>query len=87
MMMTGTIVITGKLDIDDELNATVSGLNCTGEGMVGTLAAGIVQKHLKPHDGTTVPLMTFSLGDVALRDLKIKVKDSVEVSAAFGKES
>ena len=87
MMMTGTIVITGKLDINDELNATVSDLNAKGEGMVGTLAAGIVQKHLKPHDGTTIPLMAFSLGDVALRDLKIKVKDAVEVSAAFGKES
>lgn len=87
LLMSGTIVITGKLDIDDELNATVSDLNCTGEGMVGKIAAGIVEKKIKPYDGTTIPLMTFSLGDVALRDLKIKVKDSVEVSAAFGKES
>jgi hypothetical protein len=87
MLMSGTIVITGKLDVDDELNATVSDLNAKGEGMIGTVAAGIVQKYLKPHDGTTIPLMAFSLGDVALRDLKIKVKDSVEVSAAFGKES
>jgi hypothetical protein len=87
MLMSGTIVITGKLDIDDELNATVSDLGAKGEGVVGTLAAGIVQKHLKPYDGTSVPLLTFSLGDVALRDLKIRVKDSVEVSAAFGKEN
>lgn len=86
LLMSGTIVITGKLDVDDELNATVSELNCTGEGMVGNVAAGIVQKKIKPYHGTTIPLMAFSLGDVALRDLKIKVKDSVEVSAAFGKD-
>jgi hypothetical protein len=86
LLMSGTIVITGKLDIDDELIATVNDLNCTGEGMVGTVAAGIVQKHLKGYDGTTIPLMTFSLGDVALRDLKIRVKESLEVSASFGKE-
>ncbi len=87
MLMSGTIVITGKLDIDDDLNATVSDLNCTGEGMVGTLAAGVVKAKIERYDGTTIPLMAFSLGDVALRDLKIKVKDSVEVSAAFGKQA
>ncbi|HEV2292681.1 MAG TPA: hypothetical protein VGR35_02430 [Tepidisphaeraceae bacterium] len=87
LMMSGTIVITGKLEIDDELNATVLDLNCTGEGMVGALAAGVVQAKMRPYNGMTIPLMTFSLGDVALRDLKIKVKDSVEISAAFGKEA
>ncbi len=85
MLMSGTIHITGKLDVDDDLNATVSGLACTGEGMIGTVAAGIVQKKIAPFDGTAIPLMAFSLGDVALRDLKIAVKDSVQVSAAFGK--
>jgi hypothetical protein len=29
--------------------------------------------------------MAFSLGDVALRDLKISVRNDVQVSAAFGK--
>jgi hypothetical protein len=86
MMMSGVIRITGKLDIDEELNATVSDLACTGEGIVGGAAAGIVQNKLRPYDGTTIPLMAFSLGDVALRDLKIAVKDSVQVSAEFGKE-
>jgi hypothetical protein len=87
LMMSGVINITGKLDIDDELNATLSDLRCTGEGIIGATAAGIVQKKLAPYDGMEVPLMAFSLGDVALRDLKITVKDSVQVSAAFGKEA
>jgi hypothetical protein len=84
LMMTGTIHITGRLDIDDELNATVSELDCEGEGMIGTAAAGIVKKKLKPYDGVTVPLMAFSLGDVALRDLKIDLKKDLHVTAAFG---
>ena len=82
--MTGVIRITGRLDIDDELNATVSDLDCRGEGMVGTAAAGIVKKKIAPYDGTTVPLMAFSLGDVALRDLKIDLKKDLHVTAAFG---
>jgi hypothetical protein len=84
MMMTGTIHITGRLDIDDELNATVSNLDCKGEGMIGGAAAGIVKKKLTPYEGTTVPLMAFSLGDVALRDLKIDLKKDLHVTAAFG---
>jgi hypothetical protein len=87
MMMSGVINITGKLDVDDDLNATISNLNCNGEGMIGSVAAGIVQKKIAPYDGMEVPLMAFSLGDVALRDLKITVKDSVQVSAAFGKQA
>jgi hypothetical protein len=84
MLMTGVIHITGRLDIDDELNATVSNLDCKGEGMIGTAAAGIVKKKLTPYEGATVPLMAFSLGDVALRDLKIDLKKDLHVTAAFG---
>jgi hypothetical protein len=84
LMMTGTIHITGRLEIDDELNATVSDLDCKGEGMIGTAAAGIVRKKLTPYEGATVPLMAFSLGDVALRDLKIDLKKDLHVTAAFG---
>ncbi|HYO08962.1 MAG TPA: hypothetical protein VER17_08310 [Tepidisphaeraceae bacterium] len=84
MMMSGVIRITGKLDIDDELNATVSDLKATGEGMVGSLAAGIVQGKIKSYNGMTLPLMTFSLGDLTLRNLKIDVKKDLTVSASFG---
>ena len=84
LMMSGTIRITGQLEIDDELNATVSDLEATGEGIVGSAAAGIVQKKIKSFNGTTIPLMTFSLGDVALRDLKIDVKKDLHITASFG---
>ena len=84
MMVSGVIHIRGKLDIDDALNATVSGLECTGEGMIGTMAAGLVKSKLKGYEGKVFPLMTFSLGDVTLRDLKIDVKNAVQVTAEFG---
>jgi len=84
MMMSGVIHVTGKLDIDDELNAKLSDLKCTGEGIVGGAAAGFLQSKIKPYNGTTIPLMAFSLGDVALRDLKIDLKKDLHVTAAFG---
>jgi hypothetical protein len=84
MMVSGVIHITGHVDVDDEMNATVSKLDCDGEGMIGAMASGLVKSKLKPYEGQTFPLMTFSLGDVSLRDLKIDVKNNVQVSAEFG---
>jgi hypothetical protein len=86
LMMSGTLHVSGRLDIDDELNATVSGLACKGEGVVGSMAAGVVQSKLKQYEGTRVSLMAFSLGDVKLRDLKIDTKSGLHVTAAFGRE-
>ena len=84
MMVSGVVRISGRVDIDDELNATVSKLDAEGEGMIGSMASGLVKSRLKPYEGRTFPLMTFSLGDVTLRDLKIDVKNNVQVTAEFG---
>jgi len=65
-------------------DATASKLICTGEGMVGSAAAGFLQKRLDGYKGTSIPLMAFSLGDVTLRDLQIKVNGALQVTAAFG---
>ena len=84
LLVSGVVRITGRVDIDDELNATVSNLDAQGEGMIGAMASGLVKSKLKPYEGKTFPLMTFSLGDVSLRDLKIDVKNDVQVTAEFG---
>lgn len=84
MMMSGVVHITGRLDIDDQLNATLSDLSVSGEGIVGNTAAGFLQNKVRQYNGTSIPLMAFSLGEVALRDLKIDVKKDLHVTAAFG---
>jgi hypothetical protein len=85
LVMSGVIRIKGKLVVDDELNATVSDLDVDGEGVIGSMVAPMLKKKIQPFNGTKIPLVAFSLGDVALRDLKITVKDSVQVTADFGK--
>jgi hypothetical protein len=83
-VVTSTVHLTARVDIDDELNATISNLGAGGEGIIGKLVANLVQKKIKVHEGEVIPLMTFSLGDVTLHDLKISVTDDVQVSAEFG---
>ena len=87
LMMSGTVHITGKVDLDDDLNATLSGLTCTGEGMIGGMAAAFLQSTLKKYNGKKFPLMAFSLGDATLRDLQIRTKPAIQVSASFGRKS
>jgi hypothetical protein len=83
-MFKGIVRLTGRADVDDDLNAAVSELACTGEGMVGSLAAGFLQNKLNEINGKRVSLMAFSLGDVKLRDLAIDTTDGLHVTARFG---
>lgn len=86
MVMSGVVVLRGKADVDDRLVATLSDLACTGEGMIGGMAAAMVNSKIRSFEGKKVPLMAFSLGDVSLRDLKITTTDAITVSADFGKK-
>ena len=86
LMMSGTVTIKGKVDIDDDLVATLSGLSSTGEGVVGSMASGFLQGKLRQVEGKRIPLMAFSLGDVSLSDLKISLKNALQISAEFGRK-
>jgi hypothetical protein len=86
-MVSGVLHVAGAVEIDEELNATPTGLSCRGEGIIGGTAASFVQKYIKEYEGKPIPLMAFSFGDVTLRDLEIEVNNSLRVSAAFGKQA
>jgi len=86
MMMSGAVILRGRVGIDDALVATISNLSCTGEGMMGNMAAGMIQAKLRQFDGKQIPLTTFSLGELALRDLKISTDNGLRVTADVGKK-
>lgn len=75
--------VTGRLAVDEELHATLSNLECGGTGLVGSMVAGLVRRHLAPFEGRRVPLQAFALGDVRVRDVKLAVQDGIEVTASF----
>jgi hypothetical protein len=87
MILSGVVVLRGKVDIDDNLVATLSNLACTGGGAIGTMAAAMINTKLKSFEGKRVPLMAFSLGDVSLHDLKIGTTPDIQVTAEFGRKA
>ncbi len=78
------IRITADLDLDEELNATISGLNCKGDGAIGALACGFLAPHLEKLDRRTFPLLALPLGEIRLRDVRLSAADKIVVRAEFG---
>lgn len=84
LFFTTVIRIAANLDLDDNLNATISGLACQGEGAIGTLACGVLAPHLQKLDGRSFSLLALPLGDIRLRDIRLSASDKITLRAEFG---
>jgi hypothetical protein len=84
LFLSASIRITGQLDLDEALNARISGLDCTGDGAIASVACGVLKPHLQKIDGREFPLMSLPLGEVRLRDVQLAVGDRLSVTADFG---
>ena len=78
-----TVNVTGRMDVDDKLNATFSAISCTGDGMIGAVVAGVLSNKLQPFNGRTLPLAGQYLQNIRLQSLKLEVGDPLRISATF----
>lgn len=84
LFVTAALRITGQLDLDEKLTAKLSGLDCTGEGAIASVACGVLKPHLQKIDSREFPLISLPLGKVRLRDVQIALGDKLSVTAEFG---
>jgi hypothetical protein len=84
IFLSASLRITGQLDLDEELNARISGLDCTGDGAIASVACGVLNPQLKKINGREFPLMSLPLGEVRLRDVRIAVDGKLTITAEFG---
>jgi hypothetical protein len=84
LFLSTSLRITGQVDLDEALNARISGLDCTGEGAIASVACGVLKPHLEKLDGRTFSLMSLPLGEVRLRDVRISVGEKLAITAEFG---
>lgn len=85
LFLSATVRISGRAEIDEQLNGRLSGLECVGEGTLGTLACGFIAPHLQQFNGREFPLIALPLGEVKLRDVRIAAGRELRVSAQFGR--
>jgi hypothetical protein len=84
LFLSASMKVTGRLELDDQLNLIISDLKCTGDGGIATMACGILQPYLQKIDGRKFPLMSLALGEIRLRDVRLAVGDKLSVTAEFG---
>jgi hypothetical protein len=84
LFVSAALRITGQLDLDEKLTAKLSGLDCTGDGAIASVACSILKPHLQKIDGREFALMSLPLGEVRLRDVRIAVGNKLLVTAEFG---
>jgi len=84
IFLSTSLRIIGQLDLDEELNARISGLDCTGDGAIASVACGVLNPHLQKINGREFPLMSLPLGEVRLRDVRIAVDGKLTITAEFG---
>jgi hypothetical protein len=84
LFLSASVKIVAKLDLDEELEAKISGLVCNGNGALGVLACNFLAPHLAKLDGQHFSLMALPLGEVRLRDVRLTVTDRLTVNAEFG---
>ena len=84
-VLSADLSLSGNLDVDEQLNARVSGLTLGGDAMITKLAAGFVRPQLDKLEGRVIPLRALAAGGLPLRDVEISMRDGLEVCAKFGR--
>jgi hypothetical protein len=81
---TATLTVGGQLEIDDQLNARLSGLAVKGDGMIASMAQGMIQPRLTEWNGRVVPLGDYVAAGLTVQDLRISTGEKIRLEATFG---
>jgi hypothetical protein len=80
--------LSGTVAISEDLVATVSNLNCIGEGPIAALACAAITPQFRRVEQRPFPLSALPLGEVHLRDVALDLaNDHITIAASFGERS
>jgi hypothetical protein len=80
-----SVRVRGRLQVNDDSVAAVTGLSFQGEEALGRLLASKLEERLKGGEGYRLPLTALPLGEVRVRDVRLRVTErDLKLEAAFG---
>lgn len=81
MFLTATLTITGRVDVSETMEVRLSGLGCTGDGMIANMAAGSLRPRLAAMEGRSLALREFVPN---LRSVALDASVGLRIHADFG---
>lgn len=80
MFMKTVLRLTGRLEIEENLTATLSGLHCSGAGLMGTLACNFLQPYLREFESKPL-LAALDLSGLRLADAALDAGGPLRLTA------
>lgn len=82
-IMKTTVRVRGRADLDDELNARLSGLAAEGEGMLSSIVESGLRPHLAKLENESFALGGLVAGGLRVSDVAISAGTTVRLRASF----
>ncbi len=83
-IMTAAVVVSGNIQIDDQLNARLSDLACSGDGMIASAANALLKPQLQKLETRDFALLAFTPGEVKLHDIIVEAQHTIRLRGSFG---
>jgi hypothetical protein len=83
-VMSASLSLDGRAEIDGKLNAGLTGLTLGGDAMITKLAGSYVRPYLDRLEGRDFPLLSFSLGRLKVQDVELVVGPTMKIQARLG---
>ncbi len=84
LLFRARIDVSGQIDIDDNLVVQASNLKCKSDGGIGSIACTALQPVFRSLENKRFALGSLPLGRIQIRDVRVTVADTVEITADFG---
>jgi hypothetical protein len=87
LLFRARIDISGQIDISDDFVIHASNLKCKSDGGIGAIACTALAPVFRDLEEKRFSLSSLPLGNVRVRDVRVTVADTVEITADFGAAS
>jgi len=72
------------VDIDNNMNARLTHLQCDGDEALGPLIVNIIRPGLQNYENRSKPVFSFPTGELQLKDVQIQPADHIRITTLLG---
>jgi len=84
LLFRARIDVSGQIDIDENFVIKAANLKCKSDGGIGSIACTALEPIFRKVEQKSFSLSALPLGNIQMRDIRVTVADTVEITADFG---